>query len=324
MREFTELEQLDRLVQKVSRVCRVETIAEVESGNRTYPITKLVFGPDDPTLPTFGVFGGVHGLEKVGTHLALHYLECIAAQLEWDEELNRRLETCRIVSIPLVNPGGMSVSDRSNPRGVDIMRNAPINAIERPPFLVGGHRISPLLPWYRGKRGAGMEVETQALVDTVRKEMFSASSALSLDLHSGFGSVDRLWYPYAKSRHLFPRYDEAKRLEHVLGNSFPFHIYKIEPQSHSYTTHGDVWDYLFDEYEELNRSNDKVFIPWTLEMGSWLWVRKNPLQMFSLLGPFNPIKPHRYRRIMRRHYWLLDFFLRATANAKAWKVDRGR
>lgn len=321
MREFTEVEQLDRLVQKVSRVCRVETISEVTCGSRTYPITKLVFGPEDKTLPTFGLFGGVHGLEKVGTHLALHYLECIAAQLEWDEELNQRLERCRLVSIPLVNPGGMSRNWRANPRGVDLMRNAPIEATEPPPMLVGGHRLGPFLPWYRGKRGAPMEVESQALVDTVREEIFSAKSSLCLDLHSGFGSVDRLWYPYAKSRHLFPRYDEAKRIEHILNNSYPFHIYKVEPQSHSYTTHGDIWDYLFDDFEQKNMNSDKVFVPWTLEMGSWIWVRKNPLQLFSLLGPFNPLKPHRYRRIMRRHYWLLDFFFKATANASHWKVE---
>ena len=50
-----------------------------------------------------------------------------------------------------------------------------------------------------------------------------------------------------------------------------------------------------------------MFLPWTLEMGSWAWVRKNPLQVFQALGFFNPIKPHRYARTMRRHARLVEF-----------------
>ena len=320
MRDFTEIEQVDRLLRKVEDVSRIETVATVRTRDRSFPIHKIVFGTSDKSAPTFGLFGGVHGLEKIGTHVALYFLESFAAQLRWDLELQERLKKCRLVAIPLVNPGGMCNQWRSNPQGVDIMRNAPIDALEDPPFLLGGQRISPLLPWYRGKAGAPMEIETQALVRTVEEEMFESRASFALDLHSGFGSVDQLWYPYAKTQQPFPRMKEVERFSEVLNGAYPFHIYKVERQA--YTTHGDVWDYLFDNFEEKSRGKDKLFLPWTLEMGSWMWVKKKPLQLFSLLGPFNPLEPHRYRRIMRRHYWLIDFFFRATANYQVWREQK--
>lgn len=53
-------------------------------------------------------------------------------------------------------------------------------------------------------------------------------------------------------------------------------------------------------------------------MGSWLWIRKNPIQIFSFTGPFNPVKPHRYQRIMRRHLSLIDFLQRVTLYDSSW------
>jgi hypothetical protein len=317
LRDFTEIDQLERLIRKIEDVCRVETVATVALRDRSFPVYKFVFGTKDKRAPTLGLFGGVHGLEKIGTHVSLYYLESFANQLRWDSELQHRLERSRLVAIPLVNPGGMCIQWRSNPRGVDIMRNAPIEALEKPPFLLGGHRISSIFPWYRGKEGEPMEAETQALVKTVEEEMFESSFSCALDLHSGFGSVDQLWYPYAKTQQPFPRMKEVERFTEVLNDSFPFHIYKIERQA--YTTHGDVWDYLFDRFEAIQAPKGNVFLPWTLEMGSWIWVKKKPLQLFTLLGPFNPLEPHRYRRIMRRHYGLIDFFFRSTSSNQIWR-----
>src|SRR5262249_2865362 len=155
--------------------------------------------------------------------------------------------------------------------------------------------------------------EAQAVVDFVRDEMFEADAALSLDVHSGFGAIDRLWYPYAKQRFGFPRAGEARRLGELLTRTYPNHVYRIEPQSHAYTTHGDLWDYIFDAHPGHN-----FYLPWTLEMGSWAWVRKNPSQMLSRSGLFHPQKPHRHRRILRRHLVLFDFLWRAIDNYAAW------
>ena len=70
-----------------------------------------------------------------------------------------------------------------------------------------------------------------------------------------------------------------------------------------------------------------VFLPLTLEMGSWLWVKKNPRQLFSRHGLFNPHLPHREQRVLRRHLPLLDFMLRAAAGHASWLpqgADRAR
>jgi hypothetical protein len=56
----------------------------------------------------------------------------------------------------------------------------------------------------------------------------------------------------------------------------------------------------------------------TLELGSWLWIRKNPRQLFSRHGIFNPIKAHRTKRVLRRHSDLLDFLTRAAFAAPRW------
>lgn len=82
-------------------------------------------------------------------------------------------------------------------------------------------------------------------------------------------------------------------------------------RSRQYLAHGDLWDHL-----ALAAPN--VFLPLTLEMGSWLWVRKNPRQLFSRHGIFNPLSEHRRDRVLRRHVHLLDFMLRATVSHARW------
>ncbi len=316
MSKFPELQRITDLSKIQSSLIRSEVLSEVKVGAETYPIHGFVIGSQDKTAPTFGIFGGVHGLEKVGTHVALHHLESLVNQLEWDSELQERFSNCRLVSIPMINPWGIRHFRRSNSNGVDLMRNAPVEAEGRPPFLVGGQRYSNKLPWFRGESG-NLELESQTLIDFVRNEMFDSNFSVSLDIHSGFGTKDRLWYPYAKTTKDFPLIDETKKFQKLFESAFPNHVYLIEPQALSYTTHGDLWDYLFDEHYSKNQ-NKKTYIPWCLEMGSWMWIKKNPRQLFSILGAFNPILPHRYKRIMRRHYVLLDFFLRSTANYKNW------
>ncbi|MBS1983843.1 MAG: DUF2817 domain-containing protein [Bdellovibrionales bacterium] len=319
MSHFPENEQLEALLRSADGHVRHRVVGSVKAKDREFPIHAIVVGSEDKTKPTLGLFGGVHGLERIGTHVLLAYLESLFQQLKWDKELARRFETCRIVSIPIVNPGGMYLGNRSNPNGVDLMRNAPIEAIVDPVPVLGGHRISPRLPYFRGAEGSSMEPEAQALVDFVRAEMFSADAAIAVDMHSGFGAIDRLWYPYAKTTDPFPRIQETQALGELLTKSYPNHIYRIEPQSVSYTTHGDLWDYLFDEHYAAHGPTGAPFIPWTLEMGSWIWIRKNPIQIFNPRGVFNPIKQHRLRRTLRRHLPLIDFFLRAVRHYEAWQ-----
>ncbi len=296
----------------------MRSLATVKCEDKEFPIQSFVLGPEDKSCPTLALIGGVHGLERVGTHLILSYLEGLFEQWKWDQELALRFKDTRLVIIPMLNPGGMYLGTRSNPNGVDLMRNAPIEAKLKPAWLIGGHRWSKRLPYYRGVQGSEMEVESQALVQFVRDEVFPSNTSLVLDVHSGFGSTDRLWFPYAKTTDPFPRLEEVNALHEMLNRSYPNHVYQVEAQSLNYTTHGDLWDYLFDEHAEKFKNSGATFIPWTLEMGSWMWIKKNPTQLFSALGPFNPIKEHRIRRTMRRHLPLIDFFIRAVKSNKAW------
>ncbi len=319
MRIARELSDIRALVSAGRGLVRERVLAEVTlADGSTLPIVGLVIGSEDRSLPTLGLFGGVHGLERIGTRVVLTYLHSRLERFAWDHHARKRLEQCRIVAIPLVNPGGMQQGTRATPTGVDIMRNAPVEALESVVPLAGGQRWSRRLPFFRGPVGAAMEPETQTLVDFVESEVFEAEAALCMDFHSGFGLRDRLWYPYAKVRNAFPRRREAVSLGYLLERTYPHHRYLVEPQSDNYTTHGDVWDYLFDRHVERFGLTGPVFLPWTLELGSWSWVRKNPRSLFTLAGPFNPTLPRLLKRVMRRHHLLVDFFLSAVHNHASW------
>lgn len=320
MSYFPELHRSEKIAEFKHPLFESKILAEVEGKNGKLPIYGFVIGTKNKKLPTFGLSAGVHGLEKIGTHVVLHFLECIIEQLKWDEELQARFEKCRIACLPIVNPYGVLHNTRSNANGVDIMRNAPVESEEDPPFVLGGHYISNKIPYFRGNPDK-MEVETATLIQFIKDELFESEFSMALDVHSGFGTYDRLWYPYAKTTRPFPLLDKSLQFKNLFEISFPNHVYKIEPQSLSYTTHGDLWDLLFDTHFEKNQGKDSVFLPWALEMGSWLWVKKNPKQLFSAFGIFNPLKPHRYKRIMRRHYILLDFFMRSIQSYKNWMKE---
>jgi hypothetical protein len=317
-RRLRELEQLHFLLDRLSDRARIETLAHVEHRGQQLPIHGIVVGAADRRLPTFAVVGGVHGLERIGTRVVLAYLHTLVELLGWDDVLGRALERSRLVFVPLVNPSGMLLRTRANGAGVDLMRNAPPHPDGRPSPLVGGQRWSPRLPWFMGEVGAPMQPESEALCAFMERELFQARLALSVDVHSGFGFEDRLWFPYARTRKPFPNLAEIYALEALLDVTLPNHVYRLEPQARNYTVHGDLWDHLHDRHAAVEADHPRVFLPLTLELGSWLWLRKNPRQAFSVLGGFNPMKPHRLRRTLRRHLPLFDFLHRASASPDRW------
>jgi hypothetical protein len=219
--------------------------------------------------------------------------------------------------MPLINPGGMWQSTRSNPQGVDLMRNAPIESSSRVPFLLGGQRISPRLPWYRGVAGAVMEIENLALCKTVQEELLTHPFSIAVDCHSGFGAQDRVWFPHAHSPEPITQLADILALEELFQQTHPNNRYLFEPQSVQYLTHGDIWDYLYLQSEQ----QQKILLPLTLEMGSWLWVKKNPRQLFSRHGLFNPSVEHRLHRVLRGHTVWLDFMMRAACGYENWLIN---
>lgn len=311
-----ELEELERIVAAAGSLLESRIACEVSTGSHRFPVHVITLGSNSAEVPAVGFFGGFHGLERIGAQVVLSYLGNLVQRLRWDDTLRHKLDNLRLVFMPVVNPGGLWRRTRANPNGVDLMRNAPVESQERVPFLVGGQRLSSALPWYRGPAGAPMEAESAAVCRVVEAELLSRDFSLAIDCHSGFGLRDRVWFPYARSRLPMAHLPEMHALAEIFDQAYAHHNYVFEPQSRQYLTHGDVWDYLYDLGA---RQPGRVFLPMTLEMGSWLWVKKNPRQLFSRHGMFNPLIGHRQQRVLRRHLALLEFLARAASSHRRWR-----
>ncbi len=320
--KLPELVALENVLLKLKPFARIERLAEVPFNGIQFPLYGVVVGAEDKTAPCVALVGGVHGLERIGSRVVIAWMETLAELLSWDTSLRERLKKSRLVFMPIVNPVGIYLLRRSNGNHIDLMRNSPIEAEGKTQFLFGGHRLSRRLPWYRGHvtQHSDMEIEAQALCDFMKREVMTSRLSLAFDVHSGFGMQDQLWFPYAKTTRPPPNLAEIMALKALFDRAYPNHFYKIEPQSKNYTTHGDLWDYLFDQ--QMQEQPGNAFIPWTLEMGSWNWMKKNPFQIFSSLGAFNPIRPHRVQRTLRRHYTLFDFLHRAVLAPESWAQPR--
>lgn len=319
--KFPEIEQIEKITNRFQRLgvnFERSVLTSVEFKGYDYPVYGFTFGSNDKTLPTFGLFGGVHGLEKIGTHLILNYLNSLSYRMTMNDLVRKAFDSVRFVSIPMINPVGVKHNRRGNAKRVDLMRNGPVEAEGKTIPFASGHRFSPNIWWYRGEEGV-LEPESQALIDFVREQMFESEFSMALDVHSGFGMKDRLWYPYSKTNEPFPLQRRAQDFKRLMKLINPFHIYQVETQSEAYLINGDLWDHLFDLHH-FDPRYQGTFLPWTLEMGSWSWVRKNPFQLLKSTGLFHPIKPHRVKRTMRRHWWLLDFFTNSIANYENWAI----
>ncbi|HEY1393148.1 MAG TPA: M14 family zinc carboxypeptidase [Methylibium sp.] len=310
-----ELLELQRLIAEGGSALQARVVCEAESGGERYPVHVITLGNASPQVPAIGYFGGVHGLERIGAEVVMAHLRSLVKRLQWDSLLHQQLQGLRLVFMPLVNPGGLARGTRANPRGVDLMRNAPVECAERAPFLLGGQRLSAGLPWYRGAKDAPMEAESAALCRVVEEELLSRRFSIAIDCHSGFGTRDRIWFPYAHTTRPIEHLAELHALNLIFDQTHPHHRYVFEPQSRQYLAHGDLWDYL---YLRACEQPGRILLPLTLEMGSWLWVKKNPRQLFSRQGIFNPLIEHRQQRVLRRHMAWLDFAARAAGSCERW------
>jgi hypothetical protein len=312
---FPELEQVNRIIEQLGDRARVEVVERIQYRDCEFPIHCITLGSNRPDAPALALFGGVHGLEKIGSEIILSYMQSISQLMDWDEEFLARLEKSRLVFVPVVNPVGVCFGMRSNGNGVDLMRNSPVQG-EGATRIYSGHQLTPRLPWYRGDV-LNMEKEAQAVCRVVDRQLFSSPLSMALDLHSGFGIRDRLWFPYAGRRAPFAFIAEALALKELFDRCYRHHVYRIEPMCLEYVINGDLWDYLFDSFRQ-SHADQHIFMPLTLEMGSWLWLRKSPLNLFSRLGWFHPLLPHRQQRIFRRHFILFDFLHRSLLYPKSW------
>lgn len=312
---FPELDQLNRIIDRLGDHAHTEIIEHISHKGRSYPIHCISLGSTKPDSPVLAFFGGVHGLEKIGSEVILSYMDTLSQLLDWDEEFLTRLQKSRLIFVPLVNPVGIHQGSRCNGNGVDLMRNSPVEGVGAT-RLYSGQTLSKQLPWYRGDV-TNMEKEALALCRVVEQHLFKSPLSIALDLHSGFGIKDRLWFPYASRPTPFALIAQTFALKARFDRCYPHHIYKIEPMCLEYVINGDLWDYLFDNFIQ-ERSDGQLFLPLTLEMGSWLWLRKNPTHLFSRHGLFHPLLPHRQQRVFRRHFLLFDFLHRALLYPSQW------
>jgi hypothetical protein len=318
-KNFSELDLLEKIIAQLGDYAKVEILERVRYQQQDFPLYCISLGSQRPDVPVLAYFGGVHGLEKIGSEIIFAYLQTVIELLKWDEEFKTRLENSRLLFFPLVNPVGVFRSTRSNGNGVDLMRNSPVKASGERKFY-SGQKLTPHLPWYQGNSEA-MEIEARALCKVVSRCTAQAPLTITVDLHSGFGIEDRLWFPYAYCKEPYPDIAQAFAWKQLFERCYPHHFYKIEPMSQEYVIDGDLWDYLYQDFLQNNDGN-RVFLPLTLEMGSWLWLRKSPRHVFMRHGLFHPMLPHRQQRILRRHLILFDFLYRSLLNPNSWaKLD---
>lgn len=308
-----EYELIERLARESDGWLNPQILSTVEHKGLTFPIVGMSFGSDKPKMPAITFVGGIHGVERIGSQILLSYLHTLVHRARWDSAFKRILKKMRFNFLPLMNPVGIYEGTRCNGNGVDLMRNAPIEAEEKPSWMVGGQSFSKRLPWYRGD--GTLEPENQVLVDYLKLECLDRPFNLVLDCHSGFGMRDRLWIPYAYRKTPPRKVWGYYALHQLFEKTYPHHNYIFEPQSLQYTTHGDLWDYVG---KIVKQDYGNPFFSLTLEMGSWNWVRKRPIQLLSFKGLFNPHAEHRWTRVQRSHLVLFDFLKQAVVDHRNW------
>ena len=84
MNNFPELAELERILELGRGHLESSIACEVSAGNHRFPVYQLTLGNPDPKLPAIGYFGGVHGLERIGTQVLLYFLRSLLSRLEWD------------------------------------------------------------------------------------------------------------------------------------------------------------------------------------------------------------------------------------------------
>jgi hypothetical protein len=307
---------LDRLAGNLVGRASLETLCTVHWEDVALPVRALTLGAVEADAPLVLCVGGVHGLERIGAQVVLGFIETLVAALRWDRTLGDILERVKLSFIPVLNPVGVLARRRSNGQGVDLMRNAPVDAEQSglPMAIYRGQRWTNRLPWYRG-HAQRLEPEAQALCDWVQQQAGRSPFVLSLDVHSGFVGADRIWFPYARSRSLFPHVAELLAFKGLLDQTYPRHRYVVEPQSVQYTTHGDLWDYIYDAH--CARLPGSVLLPLTLELGASSWLKKS-WRVLDKAAFFHPLDPHRTARVLRRHVQLFEFMLRAAYSWDRW------
>ncbi|TGK35911.1 carboxypeptidase [Leptospira gomenensis] len=269
-----------------------------------------------------GIVAGVHGLETIGILVLLDFLEYVLHPDSTGFLPELQKGKLGIVVLPVVNPGGVVLKQRSNPGGVDLMRNSGVEAVRALPFF-GGQKISNRLPYFRGN---GLEPESRALFRLMQDCFFQTENAVMpvLDLHSGFGTIDNVWWPYAFTKTPCPDTPLYQKIaDHLKDHCGHIH-FQYGPQSETYTTHGDLWDRFYDQYRTYQGLYPAIsgskFLPITLEIGTWSDIKEDPTKLFRKRGIFNPASFNKIETVGRYRGFLRDFVRLGLKKPKDWGI----
>lgn len=205
--------------------------------------------------PLTMIQGGMHGIEVIGTELALALLDRLAAT-DLDDSAAALLEVSDVTIVPCVNPDGRHTSmaslastgwyapgSRRNANRVDLNRNWP-----RPPgvedhWLPISGTGNRHLPWYRGETPLS-EPECQALLALIEPRPPIAI----LDLHSS-GQI--LVYPWTSKVEPPVDLDGFRAMIDALRGRQTRWRYKAKQSRAWYPIIGSMDDYVYERFGSL-------------------------------------------------------------------------
>ena len=328
-REARGLKRLNRFEKRIFQLTETNPnlVRLVQAGfshrthsNYRFPIYALEIGTASALKKNpVGLVAGVHGLEVIAIQVLLDFLEYVVDPESPGFMKELQKGKVGLVALPILNPGGLVLRRRSNPAGVDLMRNSGTDA-EKAVFFFGGHKFSRLLPYYRGRT---LQPESRVLFRFIENYFSRVKNRVLpvLDIHSGFGAIDRVWWPYAGKTEpcpddmLFRRV--AEHLKHARGHD----QYDFTPQNESYMMHGDLWDRIYDEFHSPHvRPHAKTrLLPMTLEIGTWSGIKENPRRLLNKKKIFNPTPEKKKQAKSAHREFLRDFLLLAGTAPKSWQ-----
>jgi hypothetical protein len=78
---FREQLELEAILQAGSAAFDIRVSCETRVDGRHFPVYSAAIGSSDPQAPAIGFFGGIHGLERIGTQLLLDYMRSLLSRL---------------------------------------------------------------------------------------------------------------------------------------------------------------------------------------------------------------------------------------------------
>ena len=94
---FAELQQLETIIQRLGNQAQTEVLTRIGYQDRSLPVYSISIGSQRDDVPVIAYFGGVHGLEKIGTEVLLAYLQTLANILLIDFALSKAVSADNVL-----------------------------------------------------------------------------------------------------------------------------------------------------------------------------------------------------------------------------------